>query len=542
MSTWSLKNKNVLVIDDFAGMRSMLRSMLSAYGAENITEATNGVDAVEKMSDRLYDIVLCDYNLGEGKDGQQVLEEAKELGLIPYSTVYIMTTAENTSEMVMGAVEYQPDDYLSKPFTKEVLIARLKVLVNKKSELKPVASAIQLKDYDSAFQLCEKLLEKDSRNRTDILKVQSDIALKMEAYDKAEAIFNAVLVERDLPWARLGLGKVYYFNKKYEDAQAVLEKLTEEHPNFVFAHDCLAKVYLAQGEATKAQKILQDAIDKSPKAILRQKELASISYENGDLETSEFAYKRILRTGKHSCYRGPEDFMGLTKTYLKKGANLDASRALSNMRTEFRKSTPDKKIKALVTEALLYHEMEKFAEARKSIQEVLKSLKKNPAHLTSEDAIALAKICYKMDMNTEGDLLIQHVVRNNHDNNEMLEELANLLKEHGGEGKVAELIANTRDEVIAINNQGVELATQGKIEESIELFEKAAAAMSENSIVNLNAAQSLIMYMSKFSVEEEKLEQAMSYLSKIKYSGKPSEKHQKLMSICIKLQSTLPPK
>lgn len=540
MGMWSLKNKSVLVVDDFAGMRSMLRSMLSAYNAEDITEATNGIDAVEKLSSKTYDVILCDYNLGNGKDGQQVLEEAKELGLIPYSTVYIMTTAENTSEMVMGAVEYQPDDYLSKPFTKEVLISRLKILVEKKSELKPVANAVQLKDYDTAYLLCEKLLEKESKNRNDILKIQSDIALDMEAYDKAEAIFAAVLQERELPWAKLGLGKVFYSTEKYQEAATILEQLIEENPNYVFAHDCLAKVYLAQGDPKKSQDILQQAVDKSPKAILRQKELANLSLANKDYETSETAFKRILRTGKHSCYRGPEDHMGLAKTYIQKGSNFDAARSLNNMRTEYRSAAPSKKIKAYVSEVILYHELEKYPDAKKSIQEILKILNKNPAHLTSDDAITLAKICYQMDMTAEGDTFIQHVVRNNHDDNEMLAELSTIIKEFGGEDKVAELIANTRDEVIAVNNQGVDLATQGKIEESIALFEKAAKAMSENSIVNLNTAQSLIMYMSKFSVDEEKLNRAMGYLSKIKIVGKPSEKHQKLLTICRKMHNNLP--
>lgn len=146
MKLWSLKNKSILIVDDFPGMRSMLKTMLLSYSATDVIECGNGVEAIEKMAERTFDIVLCDYNLGEGKDGQQILEEAKERDLIPYSTVYIMTTAENTSEMVMGAVEYQPDDYLSKPFTKQVLIARLKTLVEKKSFLKPIANAMKHKD------------------------------------------------------------------------------------------------------------------------------------------------------------------------------------------------------------------------------------------------------------------------------------------------------------------------------------------------------------------------------------------------------------
>ena len=42
MKLWSLKGKHVLIIDDFPGMRSMLKNMLAVYSADSITEAVNG--------------------------------------------------------------------------------------------------------------------------------------------------------------------------------------------------------------------------------------------------------------------------------------------------------------------------------------------------------------------------------------------------------------------------------------------------------------------------------------------------------------------
>ena len=126
MKLWSLKDTRILVVDDFPAMRSMMRAMLMAFGANNIKEARTGEEALDFLAEETKDLVLCDYNLGEGKDGQQVLEEAKERELLPYSSIFILTTAENTSDMVMGAVEFQPDEYLIKPFTKVVLQMRIR--------------------------------------------------------------------------------------------------------------------------------------------------------------------------------------------------------------------------------------------------------------------------------------------------------------------------------------------------------------------------------------------------------------------------------
>jgi CheY-like chemotaxis protein len=538
LNLWSLKGMHVLVIDDFPGMRSVLRSMLSSYNASGITEATNGEEAIERISEKPYDIILCDYNLGDGKDGQQVLEEAKARNLIPYSCVYIMTTGENNSEMVMGAVEYQPDDYLAKPFTKQTLIARLKSLIDKKSMLKSIAIAKQQNDYALATKLCDKLLDKKPKNKNEILKIKAEMLLEMEDFSAAEEIYSDILEERDLPWASYGIAKALYQGKHYAEARSILEALTCNHPNYVFSHDLLSLVYQKMGNSDLSQVILSKAVEKSPKAILRQKALAKISFDNEDYDTSQDAYKRVIRIGKYSCYKGPEDYLGLAQTYVRKGSNIEALKHLGKMKKEFRRASPPKRMKALVSEVILYHELAKSDETKQSLHAIISAFDSSPHLLTSQDALQLAKICYQHKMNDEGDIFIAHVVRNNHDNQKMLDELASSLSSIDNYD-VANIITNTRNEVIALNNKGVELATNGQIEDSISLFAQAASAMPENDSVNLNASQSLIMYMNKNGASADILRDVMNYLSRISKKVSRSEKHQKLLNQYRKLQSSL---
>ena len=99
------KHKKILIIDDFSSFRRLMVRMLESLGAKDIDDAYSGDVAIRKMEGKAYDIVLCDYNLGhDKKDGQQILEEAKHRGLIRYSSIFVMLTAENTMPMVMGAV------------------------------------------------------------------------------------------------------------------------------------------------------------------------------------------------------------------------------------------------------------------------------------------------------------------------------------------------------------------------------------------------------------------------------------------------------
>ena len=536
---WTLQGKAILVVDDFPGMRSMLRGMLSAYGADDISDATNGEQAVKRMLDQTFDIVLCDYNLGEGKDGQQVLEEAKERELLPYSSIFIMTTAENSMEMVMGAAEYQPDDYLSKPFTKQVLQTRLKRLLARKSSLRKIASAMQRRDYTHALGLCEKQLALQPGNRFELLKLQGELSIKAQRFDAAAAAYAEVMRERELPWAKLGYGEALYHRERYEEARDTFEELIKAHPNYVFAYDWLARVYEKLDDLQKAQELLVEATEKSPKALLRQRALAEISQQNEDLDTAEAAYRRVMRLGKHSCYKSPTDYASLSRVYLQQSNDAEAAKTLSSMKKEFRGSGAGDRLHALVLEASLYRDMGQEDEARGSVAEAMKLFRDDPAALATPLAMDLARVCYGLALNEEGDEVVRHIVRNNHDDQDILEQVQRMMEGCGIGASASELIAATRDEVVALNNRGVELATQGALQDSIKLFAQAAEGMPENLVINLNAAQSLIMFMQRYGAVPEFLEQTQGYLLRAQSLNKPSQKQDKLQTAYRKLVTSL---
>ena len=536
---WTLRNIPILVVDDFPDMRSMLRGMLAGYGADNITDATNGEKAIKCMQDKVFDIVLCDYNLGDGKDGQQVLEEAKELELLPYSSVFIMTTAENSMEMVMGAAEYQPDDYLSKPFTKQVLQKRLKRLLDRKSSLQKIARAMQRKDYTYALTLCEKQLQLQPANRFELLKLQGDISIRAQRFDAAAAAYAAVMAERELPWAKLGYGQALYYRERYEEARKTFSEIIDSNPNYVFAYDWLAKVHEKLGELEKTQEILTEATEKSPKAVLRQRALAEISQRNADLDTAEDAYRRVVRLSKNSCYKNPDDYASLSRIFVQKDNTIEAMKTLTAMKKEFRSGTPATRLHALVLEITLHEENGRNDEARQGINMAMKLFREEASSLPTPLAMELATVCYKLGMNDEGDEIVRHIVRNNHDDADTLAKVQAMMEGCGIGDAASQLIADTRDEVVRINNRGVELATQGELQDSIRLFSQAVEGMPENLVINLNAAQSLIMFMQKYGAVPEFLEQAHGYLVRAQALNKPSPKQDKLQAAYRKLVNSL---
>ena len=116
------KNKRCLVIDDYPDIRASIKRMLNKFGAMNVDTASTGEEAMELCQKYSYDIVLADFNLGEKKSGQQILEEIRYRNLLKHSSLYIMITAETTRDKVYSAIENQPDAYIAKPFLPDQVV------------------------------------------------------------------------------------------------------------------------------------------------------------------------------------------------------------------------------------------------------------------------------------------------------------------------------------------------------------------------------------------------------------------------------------
>jgi len=534
MKFWSLKGKNVLIVDDFQEMRSMLRSMIEPLAPSRIYQAKDGDEAIEQLETHDIDIIFCDYNLGKGKDGQQILEEAKHRSLLSHAAIFILVTAENTSRMVMGAIDYLPDDYISKPFTRTLIQERLKKLLQKKETLLEISRAIAEKDYLSALNLCEKRLTANPESKTDLIKTKGEILIKLGRYENAADLYENLLEQRDIPWAYLALGQVRYFQGKYYDAEALFERLINENPANVAAHDWLARTLEALGEYTKAQKIVQTAIEKSPKSLLRQRKLAELAWKNADLETAEIASKNALEVGQYSCYKQPDDYTEYAKILLKTTSADKALAIIEKMKMDYVNKNTDAQFHAAVCEGLIYKEMGDITKCEQAIEKSLAVCKANPESLTSTAAIQLTDLCLQTGKNEDADTLLKYLVRNHHEDKVLLEKTQQMYAQAGRSDQGDKLISQTRDEVVKINNEGAVLLKQGKLEESIELFMKAARGMPDNAVININAAFSMIKLMQKTGKTKKYLPRAIKYLERVHKLDPGNKKYYQLMEMVQK--------
>ena len=117
--------KNILICDDAAFMRMMIKDILTKNGYNVAAEAENGAKAVEKYSDVKPDLVMMDITMPE-MDGIQALKKIKEMD--PSATV-IMCSAMGQQAMVIESIQSGAKDFIVKPFQADRVIEAVKKAV-----------------------------------------------------------------------------------------------------------------------------------------------------------------------------------------------------------------------------------------------------------------------------------------------------------------------------------------------------------------------------------------------------------------------------
>ncbi len=118
----------VLVVDDFATMRRIVKGVLKQLGFKDIIEADDGTTALNELKKEDVGLIVSDWNMPK-MTGLELLKKVREdekLKSIPF----IMVTAEGQKENVIEAVKAGVSNYIVKPFTPETLSEKLEKVFN----------------------------------------------------------------------------------------------------------------------------------------------------------------------------------------------------------------------------------------------------------------------------------------------------------------------------------------------------------------------------------------------------------------------------
>ena len=484
-------DKRFLVVDDFSDFRSSVKAMLWDMGGKDVDMADRGEDTLQMCRNKRYDIILHDYNLGSGKNGQQVLEELMVGKLISHQCIFVMVTAESSQAMVLSALEHEPDAYLTKPFNRASLAQRLDKLVERKQVLKPILQALDKQDAAAVLAACEDIARQDKRYAPLCLRHKANALRDLGRHEELERLLSAVLAERPLPWAYVLLGQLLHKRGDLSRAQATFEQGLQTFPMMPALYDGLAAVLLAQGDSQRAQQALEDALKLSPLAIRRQMQLGKLAMDNQDFDIASKAYRQAVDMGRTSRFKSPENYLGLAQALtqqagdatLDKRVQVEINQALGEMDKSY-SGDPALQVRSRLTLAASLKKSGDPARAAKLTEEAVKAMADLPELFAADTALQVAGQLRDLGQAAASDQLLKTCVEVYGDDPAVMQGVAKQTSDAG--------ILSGGKEAVELNRQGVRCYQQKQFDEALKLFRQALALQPKNISIALNTAQSLL--------------------------------------------------
>ncbi|GGE72157.1 hypothetical protein GCM10011533_25600 [Streptosporangium jomthongense] len=481
-----------LVVDDFENFRISMRHMLRSCGADNIELVANARSAVQYCTYNHVDVVLCDYNLGEGRNGQHILEELRYKKLLKRSSLFLMVTSETSREIVMGAREYQPDAYLTKPINRAMLEKRLGSLISQRNALLPINREIDRENYPEATSLCLEALTRLPRYKTWLMKTLGELYFLLGDLSHSIKIYDEVLAKRELSWASFGRCKVLLANQRYDDAVESLQRLIEKHPDYMEAYDLLAEGLERQNRPGQAQRVLEQAINHSPNALRRQKHLAELAESNQDMEKAADAWRHTVSLGMHSIHDSPKHYLALANTLcdLSEGTTASegqalAGEALKTLATMEKRFSGQEalELRSQIIQCRVHAGQENTKDADATLEQIRTKLE-NTSQVGLDTELDYAKTLFRLNHAGEAKELLAELAEKYSSDPVALRKIDNLLDEPVG--------FRTKIKARRLNREGIAAFESGNLKEARLIFDKALKIIPDHPALNLNQVQVLM--------------------------------------------------
>jgi len=528
-----LSKFNGLLIDDVPEMRSALRIQLADCGLERCDAARNIKEALERIAANRYDIILCDYNLGQGADGQQLLELVRRRKTLPLTTVFLMVTGETSYEQVSTAAEYAPDDYLIKPFTSQTLQTRLERIIDKKQALRPVYVHLgERGDKQKALAECDAMLAQQSRYSLDVVRIKGDLLLAMQRNDEALALYQGILDQRATPWA--SVGKARALSAKGDDAEARehLGHALEAYPNYLAAYDSLAHL-LAKDDRAAAQLVVEQALKVAP-STQRQRQLGALALENKDFTRAEEAFQRAVEKDRTGFFKSHDDYSGLAKSRAEQGKVKEALAAVKDMGRHFSR-TPELAVHQAAAESIVHAKSGDPVAAKAALERALAAAEHG---MDVTASLELANACFASGDQEQAKRILKEVAEDHQENDAVLERAQGVFRTAGLESEGEVFLEATRQHMITLNNEAVALAKAGELEKASAMLDEAAGRLLNNAQVSINAAQAILMRLSKQGMNHDQLTEAHRFITQ---AAAANPEHPKLAGVVEFYRKVAPP-
>jgi DNA-binding NarL/FixJ family response regulator/thioredoxin-like negative regulator of GroEL len=508
-----LDGLSALIIEPHAGMRASIHNMLNLCGLTKVEHASSANNAIKHLSLRSFDLVLCEYDLEGGQDGQQLLEDLRHHKLISLSTMFFMVTAEGNQSKVVSAAELAPTDYILKPFTADRLLERIGRALERRNVFMPVYQCMEVGNQREAIEACIEGMKAYPRYVIDFLRLRAELHMFLGEPAEAQPIYQQLYESKAIAWARLGLAKTLFMREQYAEAQGVLEELVDTNKKFVDAYDWLAKTHAAAGALDKSQAVLAEAVAVSPHAVRRLRKLGEIALETGDTETAEKVLKQVVSKAKYSEFRDPEDHVKLVQTLVRKGDPVQAAAVIRDLDKSMG-GLRNTVVCSAISSAMLHEYTGNDVRLNESLAAALVACR-DATGLSADAKMELARNCLQNNME-EGAAEVMRDVMRNAPNPAAMAKAMGVFEKAGRTDLAMTTAQESRQQVVDLVAAGANKAKEGDFQGAVVLMVEAVGRLPDNPQVVFNAAVAVLKCLENVGWEERLGQQAVTLIESVR--------------------------
>jgi len=503
-----------LVIDDMRMQQTTLRGQLTMLGIVKVETTGSAEDALRMIESKRYDLILCDYNLNQKTDGQQLFEYARERQILGPDTLFFMITAENSYASVAAASEHMPDSYLLKPVTAGEIESRLKLQLDRREALLTIKQYLAKQDLPGALTACDAVLAKKDRWYMQALQLKGQIELDMGHIDVAKQVYNDALKLRPgLMWAQIGLARSFKAEGKYEEAKQLAQAIigTPEGAKVLAAYDVLVQSLEAQEDPQAALDVLKESAQVVPSAR-RHRQVAESAYRNGDLETANASYALAIKSSQGSLTAQLQDQLALAQTLVEQNEPDLALNALKQTGTKNLRG-PEFKALELAIASQAHTQLGMTKEAAEEADQALAAMSESKADFAT---VAVAKAALQSGKTEEGLKLLQDAVSADHENTRIKQLITKTLNETGNAELVDQVVGTATALLKTRVSDAKKMLRNEQIDEALKLIAVALEDYPENTAVLLEATQMNCMALRRNKrIDPANIELVRGYLTKL---------------------------
>lgn len=303
LNFYKTSQKNVLIVDQFSDSKNSIKKALISIGfdSKKIFMVNNSNECINFLKNKEFDIIFCEYNLGKGKNGQQLLEYLNYNNLIKNNQNFIIITSECSEAIVLSTVDHEPDGYITKPFSLNCIKSKVKRILHENILENKINNYYIKNGLNKTLILCEKMIFEDQKYFTKILKIKSDLLFNNNRYEEAYLLYKTLIYSNP----NNTQVKIQYANSlikinKLDEAKCILDDILFFNKRIMIAYDLLEEIYILKKDIESRLNVLKTALDINPMSSKRQKKLFDVAVSINHFEYLSLSCNLILKYQENS--------------------------------------------------------------------------------------------------------------------------------------------------------------------------------------------------------------------------------------------------